>query len=224
MELVFYIVFAIFTYWISGLVHEFGHIFVGLVNSWKFHLIVVGPIGLKRNADGKLQFYYEKNIILWGGVGATLPTKDNPENLNIWKKVLIGGPLASIIMGVIFLPIGLSTSNLYLLLLGAMPLGMGIMCALPLPIRTGILYTDGGRIARLNTKGQKFLEEKALFEITQSMNISNNLNHVDFSDIENLIKSEDPAIKYFGYYYSAKYFSERNNKDQASDAINIITF
>lgn len=163
MEVVIFILIAILCYIISGIIHELGHIIVGLANGWKFFLLVIGPLGIKTDEEGKLKFYFEKRIALWGGVGATLPKDAKVDNIKIWSNILLGGPFASIVMGVIFLPLGIITKNIVLLLLGAMPLGMGIMCALPLPIKTGITYSDGGRWSRLRKGGQESDEEIALF-------------------------------------------------------------
>lgn len=222
MQITLLIVLSILSYWISGIVHEAGHLIVGLMNGWKFHLLVVGPLGFKLNEQGKLVAYFERNMILWGGVGAALPQTNDPSNLAVWKKVLIGGPAASIIMGLTFLPLGMVTDNVFLLLLGAMPLGMGIACGLPLPLKTGILYTDGGRLARLNSTGQKHLEEKALFTLTQSSICSAGFQDVPYSDIEHLMQSEDHSIKYYGYYYSYRYFSEKGDLLKAEEAIRIM--
>jgi len=69
MEVLIYILTTLLCYWIAGLIHETGHIIIGLINGWKFTLLVIGPIGLKVNEAGKLQLYLEKRLVLWGGVG-----------------------------------------------------------------------------------------------------------------------------------------------------------
>lgn len=219
MEKIKFIILAVIAYWISGIMHELGHIIVGLMNGWKFYLLTVGPIGLKTDEQGKIVLYFEKNIILWGGVGATLPKKKESANINVWKKVLIGGPIVSIIMGVMFLTIGIYSKILFLLLLGAISLGMGIICGLPFPLKTGILYTDGGRWARLNSKGRKFLEEKSLFTITQITITSNNFADINYIDIEPLIQSDDCSIKFYGYYYRYRYFKENGNDEKMDESI-----
>ena len=219
IKIILFIILAIMAYWISGIIHELGHVIVGLLNGWKFHLLIVGPIGLKRDKADKLRLYFEKNLLLWAGVGATLPKKREAANINVWKKVLLGGPIVSIIMGVIFLPIGIYSDNLFLIILGAMPLGMGIMCGLPLPLKTGILYTDGGRWARLNGKERGFYEEKSLFTITQSTINSDSFADINFADIDPLIKSDDASIQFYGYYYSYRYFKENGNDEKMNESI-----
>lgn len=166
MRIVVYIFTAILCYLASGIVHELGHIVVGLIKGWKFYLLIIGPLGITVDEGDNIKFYLEKRVIMWGGAGCTLPKEVNENNIKIWSKVLLGGPLASIIMGMIFLPVGIITGNIVFLLLGAMPLAMGIICILPLPLKTGILYTDGGRLSRLHKGGQEADEEIALFKLT----------------------------------------------------------
>jgi len=66
--------------------HEHGHIMVGLMNGCKFYLLTVGSIGLKTYGQGKVVLNYEKNILLRGGVGATLPKKKESVTLTFGKK------------------------------------------------------------------------------------------------------------------------------------------
>jgi len=117
MEVLVYILTALLCYWIAGLIHEMGHIIIGLIYGWKFTLLVIGPIGLKVNETGKLQFYLEKRLVLWGGVGGTLPREVDDKNSQIWGKILLGGPLISILSGIFFLPFGIIEKNMMLLLL-----------------------------------------------------------------------------------------------------------
>jgi len=219
MEVAIYILIAILCYLISGLVHELGHVIVGLANGWKFYLLVIGPLGIKTDDKGKIKVYFEKQMVMWGGVGGTLPQNTNVDNIKIWSNVLLGGPLASIVMGVVFLPLGIITKNIVLLLLGAMPLGMGIMCALPLPIKTGILFTDGGRWSRLHKGGQEADEEIALFKLTENEFIGGDFLNNDLKSIESLIKSKEMNIQYYGYYYEYHYYKSRNNEENMELAV-----
>jgi hypothetical protein len=219
MDVVIYILTAIICYFISGMVHELGHIVVGLINGWKFLLLVIGPLGVKADQNGRIKFYLEKQITLWGGVGGTIPKSASEDNIKVWSKGLLGGPIASIVMGIIFLPIGIITKNMFFLLLGAMALGMGITCILPLPLKTGILYTDGGRWMRLHKGGQEADEEMALFKIVENEATSGDFSEIDLSYIEALTRSKDTGIKYYGYYYLYQYYKTLCNKEKMQSAI-----
>jgi hypothetical protein len=222
MDVVIFILISILCYLISGIIHELGHVIVGLANGWKFFLLVIGPLGIKADENGKIKFYFEKRIAFWGGVGGTMPKEANEDNIKIWSKILLGGPITSIVMGVVFLPLGIITKNIVLLLLGAMPLGMGIMCALPFPLKTGILYTDGGRWSRLRKGGQEADEEIALFKLTENEFIGGDFLNIDLKSIESLIKSKETRIQYYGYYYKYKYYKANNNEEKMKLAIQIM--
>lgn len=219
MEVIKYILICILCYFIAGLIHELGHVVVGLVNGWKFYLLVIGPLGIKADEDDKVKFYFEKNVSLWGGVGATIPKAINKDNIKIWSKVLLGGPLASIIMGIIFLPIGIIMDNLFLTLLGAMPLGMGIISVLPLPLKSGILFVDGKRWHRLKYGGQEADEEIALFNIVEHTNTGGSYSSIKLSSIEALINSKEVEIKYYGYYSKYQYYKELKCEEEMIEAV-----
>jgi len=202
------------SYVVSGIVHELGHIIIGLMNGWKFSLFILGPLGLKVDENGHIKAYFEKRISLWGGVGGTFPKEIKEDNIKIWSKILLGGPLASIIMGAIFLPLGIIKDNIIFILLGAMPLAMGIVSILPIPLKTGILYTDGGRLIRLNKGGQEADEENALFKLTEYQNISGDFSKFDINCIDPLLRSKDISINYYGYYYKFQYYKEISDKEK----------
>lgn len=219
MGVAIYILTAILCYFISAIIHELGHIFVGLLNGWRFYMLVIGPLGIKADQSGRITFYLEKQIALWGGVGGTLPRYPKEDNIKVWSKILLGGPIASIVMGIIFLPVGIITENLAFLLLGAMPVGMGIMCVLPLPLKTGILYTDGGRWSRLHKGGQEADEEIALFRLTENEATGGDFSQIDLNSIKPLIQSKEVGIMYYGYYYFFRYYKAISNKEKMQSAI-----
>lgn len=219
MDIVVSFLTIILCYFISGMVHEVGHVLVGLANGWKFLLLVIGPLGIKADNNGRIRFYLEKQVIMWGGVGCTVPKQANEDNIRIWSWVLLGGPLASIVMSIIFLPWGIITKNLVLLILGAMSLSMGIICILPLPLKTGILYTDGRRWYRLHKGGQEAAEEIALFKLTENQVVNGGFANINVNDIEPLIRSKDAAVKYYGYYYLFQYYKAMSNTEQMELAL-----
>lgn len=191
------------TYIISTLVHELGHVICGLCHGWKLYLLVVGPMKIYRKTlDSAISIGVEKNPILWCGVGGTLPSNKSEENLRIWAKILLAGPIASIIFGGVA-GIGLLFwRNIFMLLLCLTPIAMGIMCALPMKMKTGILYNDGTRYKRLTHGGQEELEEKALFQLVE-ISIFGGDNPVYPNDlIAPLVASKDIELNYYGFYYS----------------------
>ncbi|MDR0857760.1 MAG: hypothetical protein LBN97_01880 [Oscillospiraceae bacterium] len=220
MEIFLVILAAILTYFAAGFVHEMGHVAVGLLSGWKFYLLVVGPIGIRRGDNDKISFYLEKNPAMWGGAGGTFPVTDSPENMKIWSKILLGGPVASMIMGCVFLPFGIIHLNIFLLMLGLMPIGMGAACLLPL--QTGITYTDGARHRRLRSGGQVAAEEIALFKMAVNSLLKKGAVQIEFADFEALLSAKLPAIKYYGYYYSYEFYKSRNDENNMQNALDLM--
>jgi len=208
-EILLLILLCIPCYVIAASFHELGHVIAGLLSGFRFYLLVVGPIGLKRNSDNKISFYIEKNTALWGGISGTLPQDNNDKNYDAFAKVLLAGPISSIVFSVIFIPIGLSTGYRFFILVGAMALGMGVMCLIPM--RSGCFYSDGGRWLRIHRKGQDGLVEMAIWNITQTWVINNNFLGINLKDTEVLKNDKDLRFQYLGCYYNYNYYKENND-------------
>ena len=68
--------YAVIGYFMSTIIHELGHVVCGLINRWKFYMLVVGPFKLYRednDLNKGIKFGIEKNPALWGGCGGTFP-------------------------------------------------------------------------------------------------------------------------------------------------------
>jgi predicted membrane protein len=201
-------------YFIAAFVHELGHLFTGIFNGWKIFLLVVGPFGLKRKDDGDLTIYFEKNILLWGGVAGSFPMEENEKNIEVWRKVLLAGPLASIILGIIFTPIGIYYDHMFSLLLGAMSLAMGVMSILPFPVKTGIFYIDGYRWIRLKKSHPGYIEEAALFRLTEFQFFKKDYKFFEADYINALQQSNHRSIQYYGLYVAFHYLKAIGNQEK----------
>jgi hypothetical protein len=209
MKILFTVLLAIFCYIISSAVHELGHILTGIKQGFKFYLFIVGPFGFRRNENDKIIFYLEKDISFWGGLGATIPVEENSNNYKKFGYVLLGGPIASLIFGALWLPLGIITKNIFFLLLGTMPLAMGITCLMPL--RNGAFYTDGGRWLRMHKNGKTKAVEIAIWNITQKAIIEGSFAKANLDEIMVLINDEDIRTKYMGYYYAYCFYKDNKN-------------
>ncbi|MBV1756458.1 MAG: M50 family metallopeptidase [Dethiosulfatibacter sp.] len=194
------------------MVHELGHILVGLKEGFKFYIFIAGPFGLKRNENDKIVFYIEKDISLWGGLGATVPRYDNEDNYRKFGHILLGGPIASIFFGAIALSLAIITSNKLFLLFGVMSLSMGVVSLIPL--RNGAFYTDGGRWLRMHKSEKTKIVEMALWNLTQKTIIQGNYTHANLAEIMILINDDDMRTQYLGHYYAYNFY--KDNKDIAN--------
>lgn len=211
MEIIVLVIQVIASYFIVVTVHELGHIVVGIISGFRFELFVLGPIGLKRNENGNLIFYIEKNKALWGGCAATVPIKEDKENINKFANLLIGGPLISLIFGILLIILFINFRVTFYLVLGAMSLGISF--ATLIPMRAGCFYTDGGRWLRIKRKGYASKVEIVLIKFTQSYYINNDYSKLCLKDIQILTFDEDKRNKYLGHYYAYHYYKDNFDSD-----------
>jgi len=187
-------------YFICAVVHEGGHVVAGLLQGWKFYVLVVGPFKLYRDEkDDRVKFGIEKNVVLWGGIGGCVPREEKEDNVKGFAVTLLAGPMASVLFG------ALCSISLFfhVTVFGAMmtflPISMGIVCLLP-NVKTGILYSDGGRFLRIIKGGKTLEEEKAIYEATLKDQFRPD-DRYDEDGIEAMTTSEDTSFQYLGHYY-----------------------
>jgi hypothetical protein len=203
-------------YFIAGIVHELGHVIVGLIQGFRFYMLVVGPIGIVKDLNGKVRIYFEKRVSFWGGVGGTVPQKEESQVLDKFSKILLGGPIFSIIFGAILLPLGVLWENIYLVMLGAMPIGMGIVSLIPM--RAGAFYSDGGRWFRIRNEKTRAIEA-ALLNITMSLVVNDDSHkNISVNDIDTVINSSDAGTRYMGHYFACMRYKDRGEKENYEKA------
>lgn len=190
-------------------VHELGHILTGLINGFKFYIFVIGPIGLKRNEKDDIVLYFEKNPALWGGIGGVLPKTENSKNFKSFSRLIIAGPLFSLLFGGITLLIFFVWRQSFFLIVGAMSLGIFVTTLIP--YQSGAFYSDGGRWLRIigNTKAKDV--ELAIFSLVQSAVIHQGYSHIETSDFLTLINNGDHREQYIGHLYAKNYYAEQKD-------------
>jgi hypothetical protein len=194
---------------LSAAIHELGHIVIGLTQGFKFYLFIAGPFGFRRSPKDKIVFYIEKNISLWGGLSATLPKSDDIINYKKLGRVFLGGPITSFVIGFICLPFGIIANNIFLLLLGAMALSMGLVCLIP--ARNGVFYTDGGRWLRLNKNEETRNVELSIWNLSQCALVNGNYKRLNRDQIITLINDRDIRTQYLGHYFSYRFYKDIND-------------
>lgn len=212
LDALLFLLLFITSYFVSGVIHEMGHIIGGQLQGFRFFLLVIGPLGLRRNAHGRLVFYLEKNPAFWGGVGGTFPAEDDHDSFEKFGKVLLGGPLASILFGLVMLPAAILSDLLFFDLLSAIAIGMGV--ATLIPMKMGAFYSDGGRWWRMQ-KEQTRKIERAIWQIVCKAGIHENYARIDEEDARVLINDQDPETRYMGHYFLYHHYKAKNDDEQA---------
>ncbi|MBP5263619.1 MAG: hypothetical protein J6X14_06165 [Lachnospiraceae bacterium] len=198
-------------YLVCGIVHEGGHVVAGLVQGWRFEMLVIGPMKLYRDEkDDKVKVGIEKNIVLWGGIGGTTPREMSDDNIQKFAKVLIAGPVASIVIGAINSIFLILHPGIFTAMMTAVPMAMGVACLIP-TLKTGILFTDGGRFLRIKRGGKTYAEEKAIFDAAMLRQFDASARY-DEEGIEAMTSSDDAAIQYLGHYYA--YLNAKADQDE----------
>ena len=193
-------------YWIVGFVlalylHEFGHLMVGLFHGWKFYMLVVGPIKLYRERlQDPIQMGFEPNVMNWFGMGATLPLRQEPETLRVFGKILLGGPLSSLLFGLLFLLGALWLQSFFLCMLGLCSLAIGIVNYIPLSIRTGFFFNDGTRFRRIRDGGAPAREEAEIMNLVEKQTQYGDELPIEEKECKALLASQDAIYRYYGYY------------------------
>lgn len=201
---------ALITYFTAAVIHEGGHVVAGLIQGWRFDMMVVGPLKLYRAEDGKVKLGIEKDISLWGGVGGTIPPVKTEKRMKQYAAILLAGPMASVILGAVFCIIWLlGCRSIFVTLMALVPIGMGIACMIP-GVKTGILYNDGTRCSRILKGGKTAAEEEAIFDAVM-LRLYDNESLYDEKGIEIMTASKDAEIRYLGHYYG--YLNAKEEKD-----------
>ncbi|MCB0629425.1 MAG: M50 family metallopeptidase [Saprospiraceae bacterium] len=180
--------------------HELGHLITGLLEGFRFELFVVGPLGIKRDGD-QIKLYFNKNLGHYGGVAATSPVDDQPDNARKLARVLLAGPLASILFAVFcFWLANLAGKPLGFSLYTGGVISVAIFFATTVPSRTGMFFTDRKRYQRLVKPGKDQDVELAMLKILGRFSRDGSYKQVDQKDIELLVNDDLPFVKFMGLF------------------------
>ena len=211
MDVLIFIIFAIISFILASATHELGHVLTGLLVGFKFHLFVAGPLGVKRDENDRVVIYIEKDISLWGGIAATLPKEADQGNYKRFGRVLLGGPLASIVFGMVSLIPGVLIDQIFLILFGAMSIGIGTVSLIPM--RNGAFYTDGGRWLRMHKNESTKAVEMAIWNLTQNAVIQGNYINANLDEILILKNDGDARTQYLGYYFAYQFYKDNQDSE-----------
>jgi hypothetical protein len=182
------------------LIHELGHVIMGLLQGFRFELLVVGLLGIKREEE-KIKIYLNKNFGYYGGLGLTVPKDDSSDNLRKFANVILAGPIASIVFAVICFFVVNYLANPYGVIVFAAGLAsFGIFLATTIPSRSGMFYTDRKRYQRLIKAGKDQEVELAMLTILGSYVKNQSYKEIKKEVFDVLITDNDSFVKHYGLF------------------------
>ena len=146
-------------------VHEVGHAIGGRLRGMRLGMLIVGPVHIQREPDGRLSWRLNKRLSLAGGVVSSVPGSTRGLR-RAMLSFAAGGPVTSILVGVLVFAIYVLTDlrdtlaaqgpvqdalAAGVLFLGIVSVGIGFVTLLP--INQGAFVNDGKRILKLLRPG-----------------------------------------------------------------------
>ena len=148
--------------------HELGHLLAGKAVGFQFSFYIVGPLRVESTPRGALRVVYNLDLQTWGGLCGMAPG----DSTNVARKFaffVAGGPLMSLLGGVVFGGLGLilrptfPLPGIFLSCLGDVSFLMAVVTLWP--ANNGIFLTDGARWLRLRTPGPLAERDAALLAL-----------------------------------------------------------
>lgn len=200
-EKIVFFVSIVFMAFIVLAVHELGHLVAGLAQGFKLFLYVVGPLGIKRDDNDKVTIYLNKDLAYYGGVAGTTPVEDHPDNAKKFARILLAGPLASLLFAAVCLVLAYLVGRPWGMTLytGGL-ISIAIFFATTIPSRTGMMFTDRKRYQRLVTPGPAQEVELAMLRIMGQFSQDNSYLNVSPVDIETMANADTPFVRFFGLF------------------------
>lgn len=196
----------LFFIWAAWVAHELGHLLSGLAQGFKFHLFIVGLLGVRRNPEtDAIEWYLNRDVNLAGGIAATIPVRNEPGLRRKFALVVAMGPIVSFLGAILalgFSYVGLSqleTQSTALLRVG---LNAGfafggasflLFLATTIPGKTGAFFTDRARFFRLIRGGKAAEVEEATLTILAQTTGGEPYAALDKNQLE-LIAAEDSTM------------------------------
>ena len=208
-----YFLYFLFSIFLAILLHELGHLVAGLAQGFSFEYFTVGFLGIKRDENRKVKFFFNKDLNNFGGVAATVPQKLEPDTLDKFAKTIIAGPISSILCGLIaMIWLFFAAQPLTFILFSTSTMCFVIFLAVTLPSRTGMFYTDRKRYQRLRSKGLEKDIEWAFIQTSIIKSKNEPISQMDPKELELLTQDAAPVFQYVGYYYLLDYYKRDSSK------------
>lgn len=156
--------------------HELGHLIGGWLMGGRFLLWVAGPFMVRRTPGG-IRVAWNRSVNIAGGMGACLPLEPGRMTPRRAAVMILGGPLASLVLavGMLWVAVGLSagggpvsavralTQHVVVLTAG---MSLLIFLVTAIPGTAGGFKSDGKRVFDLMRGGPASRQEAALLLLT----------------------------------------------------------
>lgn len=217
-RLVFYslMIVALFT---TLAIHELGHLVAGLAQGFRFQLYIVGLLGLRRSGK-KIDVFLNKDLGMMGGVAATVPVTHDPRNKQKFARIVLAGPIASLLFAVIACVLWMLVSS------GAargfwftsVACSAAIFLATTVPKKTGVFFTDRARYQRLAGNDAASRSEEAMLTLMAQYFIDNSYKNISLENARIMQADNEAFTRFWGHYYEYNYYKDNAMNDEAETA------
>lgn len=203
---------AFFALWFALAFHELAHLVTGLAQGFRFHLYVAGFLGVRRDAGtDRIRWYFNTDPQLFGGVAATMPQAQTPDLTRRFARLVIAGPLGSLLLAVIgglagwglisAESVGLRVLAVFFFVSAATSLLLFL--ATTVPNRTGMFFTDRARYFRLISGGEAAETERAMLELIAFVQAGKPLEQLDMTKVDIVRQDKDYALfaELYAYFH-----------------------
>jgi len=213
---------AFFALWFALAFHELAHLVTGLAQGFRFHLYVAGFLGVRRDSGtDQIQWFFNTDAQLFGGVAATMPQAQASDLTRRFARLVIAGPLGSLLLtvlgglagwGLVHAEyVGLRVLAVFFLVSAATSLLLFL--ATTVPNRTGMFFTDRARYFRLMSGGQIAEVERAMLELIAYVQLGKPLELLDMSNVDIVRQDKDYAL--YAELYAYFHFLATDQREEA---------
>ncbi len=204
--------------WFVIFFHEAGHLLGGALGGFRPVMLFAGPLKLSFE-HGKVRPSWNGSLSTWGGLALAIP-KEGQGSRDGYIRVIVGGPLASILLAVIagFAAIytnGLVKQCMGLLCLTSGAIGFGTL----LPLRSGGFVSDGGQLLAL-LRGSRDAEARLKLAVVFGESCSGKRPREWSASLisEAIEVTEDPVIKVSALSMLASAVDDGDDVERAREA------
>ncbi len=201
-------------------IHELGHLMGGFSRGMRFLLFIVGPFQWIKTPDG-IRFSLVFNLGSFGGLAAAMPDPDKELGAQM-QRLVLGGPLASLILSFVCLIIGALLQGkpaIYFYFVGGFSFLIFLVTALP--FRAGGFMSDGMQFLELRRGGTAVEERQNIITLMAQGMAGVRPRDLDMTIIDRMLASQtaDPMRQVIARYYAYIASFDRGEEGLASQYI-----